>query len=206
MSVSKLWHYRIVDWSVAMMTREQHLSGRPRNNPNRHFQIVQKRRLVLPWRISFSVGSFLVEKLKCLTMLQKPFQSCSNWRKDCITFDLQKAAPLSNPAELHIRLSFSRSKRKKEQNKPWTPRKTEEEKTRLGHRGDEGETAFSFSGFLSWNDEQKIALPNVMRHHTFTSTEAKPNGSHWLNAFESKWDDFLVSGAVVWHIIDRKGG
>lgn len=128
MSVSKLWHYRIVDWSVAMMTREQHLSGRPRNNPNRHFQIVQKRRLVLPWRISFSVGSFLVEKLKCLTMLQKPFQSCSNWRKDCITFDLQKAAPLSNPAELHMRLSFSRSKKKKEQNKPWTPRKTEDKK------------------------------------------------------------------------------
>ena len=114
MSVSKLWHYRIVDWSVAMMTRKQHLSGRPRNNPNRQFQIVQKRRLILPWRISFSVGSFSVAKLKCLTMLQKPFQSCSNWRKDCITFDLQKAAPVSNPAELHMRLSFSRSKRKKE--------------------------------------------------------------------------------------------
>lgn len=64
----------------------------------------------------------------------------------------------------------------------------------------------AFFPWLNWNDEEKIALPNVMRHHTFTSTEAKPNGSHWLNAFQSKWDDFLVSGTVVWHIIDRKGG
>ena len=65
---------------------------------------------------------------------------------------------------------------------------------------------YRYVGNLNNSDENKIGLPNIMRHYGLTSTVAKPNGSHWLEVFQRKLDAFLVRGAVVWHIIDRRGG
>lgn len=125
--------------------------------------------------------------------------------KKGVTFDLQKAASVKTfRAEYRLKLQQIQKKKSKTN----SGRRENWKQPPPGSCGDQGEAAFSFLDFLNWNDEQKIALPNVMRlhAHTLTSTEAKPNGSHWLNTFPSKWDDFLVSGAVVWHIIDRRGG